>query len=99
MADDRNLESKLLIAQGYGPIVKPVVKEIIRRVFDAGSAGEDNGTLEKLRKGDHPVRQLNTRPAQSQRRQGNYPVQTTLPHNQVISQFQSLHIRDRKSVV
>ena len=95
MADDRNLESKLLIAQGYGPIVKPVVKEIIRRVFDAGSAGEDNGTLEKLRKGDHPVRQLNTRPAQSQRRQGNYPVQTTLPHNQVISQFQSLHISRR----
>jgi hypothetical protein len=35
--------------------------------------------LERLRKGDHPVHQTNSRPGQSQRQQRNYPAQTTLP--------------------
>jgi hypothetical protein len=75
IADDKSLKSDVLIAQVAGPVIKRVVP----RILDAGSVGEDNGTLERLRKGDHPVRETNSRPGQSQRQQGNYPVQTTLP--------------------
>ncbi len=75
MAGDKSLKSEVLIAQVAGPILRKVIPKIL----DAGSAGEDNGVLERLRQGDHPQRQLNSRPAKSQIRQGNYPVQTTLP--------------------
>jgi hypothetical protein len=88
MADNKNLESQVLIAQVAGPIIRRVVP----RILDAGNAGtirEDQQIQELRRRGLpsprvntdilHPQRQLNSKPGQSQRQQGNYPVQTTLP--------------------
>jgi hypothetical protein len=88
MADDKNLESKILIAQ----VVGPILRRVIPRILDGGAAGtsrEDERIRNLRRRGEalprvetdilHPQREINSRPAQSQMQQGNYPAQTTLP--------------------
>jgi hypothetical protein len=85
---NKDLESKVLMAQVAGPILR----RVIPRILDGGNAGtirEDQHIQELRRRGQpfprvetdilHPQREINSRPAQSQRKQGNYPVQTTLP--------------------
>jgi hypothetical protein len=88
MADDKNLESKVLMAQ----VVGPILRRVIPRILDGGNAGtrREDRRIEELRRSGkpfprvetdilHPQREINSRPAQSQRQQRNYPVQTTLP--------------------
>jgi hypothetical protein len=87
-AYDKNLDSKVLMAQ----VVGPILRRVIPRILDGGNAGtrrEDRHIEELRRTGKpfprvktdilHPQREINNIPTQSQRQQRNYPVQTTLP--------------------
>jgi hypothetical protein len=81
MAEDKNLESRALIAQAYGSILR----KVIIKILDGGAAGttqEDQQIYDerRTRKGkDNPRQQNSSRPLKPQRPQINAPVQTTLP--------------------
>jgi hypothetical protein len=88
MADNKNLESKILIAQ----VIVPILRKVIPKILDAGKAGdiEEDRRIQELRRSGadfprvetgilHPQREINITPTKSQIQQRSYRTQTTLP--------------------